>query len=95
MAKKFFINTAQFVMVNALTGQRFEPGEPTKAELDDWIKGQEVIKPFVDDEDLQPQGDANGQTNAPSPAATVPATGIVPQGGPAPDTAAKPADVKK
>jgi hypothetical protein len=57
MAQKKFINTSQFPMIDPLTGIRYEPGQETKGEDNEWVKGQEVIK-LASDPEAVPQGEA-------------------------------------
>jgi len=45
---KWFMNHAMFPMIDAESGTRFEPGEPTKAQDTAWIAGQPTIKPCAD-----------------------------------------------
>lgn len=40
----FWVNTAQYPFVDALTGVRFEPGVQVKVKQSEWMKGQPAIQ---------------------------------------------------
>lgn len=44
----WWINTAQFPFVDPTSNCRFDPQTPTQTKETAWMKGQPMIKPFVD-----------------------------------------------
>ena len=49
----WLINSSTYAaFIDPTNGNRFEPGVPTKAVVTDWVKGQPVLKPWVNEQEL-------------------------------------------